>query len=87
MNKDYDIWAKTLESIKNMIDPISYDTWFKNIDFIDIKNSTLRLSIPIMWYKTHIEQNYKNIIFDAINDLLTTPVDNIIYILIFRLSI
>ena len=80
-NESSEIWQKALEYIKNMIDPISYDTWFKNIDFIDIKDHTLRLSIPIMWYKSHIEQNYKNIILDALNELLTTPVDNIIYIL------
>ena len=78
---DKTLWSKTLEDIKNIIDPLSFDTWFKNIDFIDIKDNSLRLVIPIMWYKTHIEQNYKDIILENVNKYSTLPIDNIIYIL------
>ncbi len=76
-----EIWTKTLSSIKNIVDPLSYNTWFNNIDFIDIKDNSLRLVIPIMFYKTHIEQNYKDIILEEVNKLLTINVDNIVYIL------
>ena len=70
---DKTLWSKTLEDIKNIIDPLSFDTWFKNIDFIDIKDNSLRLVIPIMWYKTHIEQNYKDIILENVNKYSTLP--------------
>lgn len=76
-----EIWIKTLSNIKNIVDPLSYNTWFNNIDFVDIKDNSLRIVIPIMFYKTHIEQNYKDIILDEINKLLTVSVDNIVYIL------
>ena len=83
---DNNLWSNTLNNIKNILDPLSFDTWFKNIDFIDVKDNSLRLVIPIMWYKTHIEQNYKNIILENVNKHLSTPVDNIIYILKDNLS-
>ena len=79
MNKD--IWNKILINIQNILDPLSYDTWFKNIDIIDINNNTLRLSIPIMWYKNHIDNNYKDIILENINNYCNNNIDTIVYIL------
>ena len=32
------IWNKTLLSIKNIIDPLPFNTWFSNIEFIDIQD-------------------------------------------------
>ena len=80
MNNNF-LWQKVLDNISNIVDPLSYETWFKALDFIDIDGNNVRLVIPIMWYKTHIEQNYKDIILNSFNNLLTKPVDNIIYIL------
>lgn len=75
------LWQKVLDNINNIVDPLSFETWFKNIDFIGIDEGKVRLVIPIMWYKSHIDQNYKDIILNSFNNLLTTPVDNIMYIL------
>lgn len=75
------LWQKVLDNISNIVDPLSFETWFKNIDFIGIVDDKIRLVIPIMWYKSHIEQNYKDIILNSFNNLLTNPVDSIIYIL------
>lgn len=75
------LWSKVLNNISNIVDPLSYQTWFKNIDFIGVDDNSIRLVIPIMWYKSHIDRNYKEIILDCFNELLTTNVDNIKYIL------
>ena len=75
------LWQKVLDNINNIVDPLSFETWFKNIDFIGIVDGKVRLVIPIMWYKSHMDQNYKDIILNSFNNLLTNPVDNIIYIL------
>ena len=75
------LWSKVLDNISNIVDPLSYETWFKNIDFIGLDGNSIRLVIPIMWYKSHIDRNYRDIILNSFNNLLTTPVDNIIYIL------
>ena len=81
MNDINDIWQKTLDNIKNVIDSLSFDTWFKNIDVIDIKDNKLRIVIPMMLYKNHIDYNYKNIIITNFNRLSNIPVDDITYIL------
>lgn len=75
------LWQNVLDNISTIVDPLSYETWFKNIDFIDIDNGSVRLVIPIMWYKTHIDRNYKDIILNSFNNLIDGSVDNIIYIL------
>lgn len=75
------LWSKVLNKISNIVDPLSFETWFKNIDFIGIDDTTIRLVIPIMWYKSHIDRNYKDIILSSFNELLTNNVDNIKYIL------
>ena len=75
------LWSKVLNNISNIVDPLSYDTWFKNIDFIGVEGTSIRLVIPIMWYKNHIDRNYKDLILDSFNEILTNNVDNIKYIL------
>ena len=75
------LWSKVLDNISNIVDPLSFETWFKNIDFIGVENNSIRLVIPIMWYKNHIDRNYKDIILNNFNELLTNHVDNIKYIL------
>lgn len=75
------LWQKVLNNISTIVNPLSYRTWFENIDFIDIKDNSVRLVVPVILYKNHLEQNYKDIILDSFNIFLTKPVNNIIYIL------
>jgi len=75
------IWNKTLLSIKNIIDPLPFNTWFSNIEFIDIQDDKLRLCVPYLLYKTHIEQNYKEIIIDNFNKNSSFKINDIIFIL------
>lgn len=75
------LWSKVLNNISNIVDPMSFNTWFNSINFLGIEGSSVRLVIPIMWYKNHIDFNYKDIILESFNELLETNVDNIKYIL------
>lgn len=79
---DYNLaWHKTLDKIKEILDPLAFSTWFEKMNIIDIKENTLRLEIPVIWYKRHIDSNYKDIILENMNKLLTIPVNDITYIL------
>ena len=79
---DYNLaWHKTLDKIKEILDPLAFSTWFEKMNIIDIKENTLRLEIPVIWYKRHIDGNYKDIILENMNKLLTIPVNDITYIL------
>ena len=75
------LWQKVLENINNIVDPMAYQSWFMSIDFMGIDKNSVRLVVPILWYKTHIDYNYRDIILNSFNKFLTEPVDNIIYIL------
>ncbi len=75
------IWQQTLNDINNVIDSLSFDTWFKNISVIDIKDNSLRLVIPMLFYKNHIDLNYKNLILESFNKHSNIVVNDIIYIL------
>ena len=81
MKYDITVWNKTLDIIKDKLSPISFDTWFKSIDFIDIKDDTLRLVIPSLFYKKHIDFNYKDEILNILNTFTNNSVNNIVYIL------
>lgn len=67
------LWQKVLNNISTIVNPLSYRTWFENIDFIDIKDNSVRLVVPVILYKNHLEQNYKDIILDSFNNFLTKP--------------
>ena len=65
------IWNKTLLSIKNIIDPLPFNTWFSNIEFIDIQDDKLRLCVPYLLYKTHIF-----ILKENLNEILDKEKEN-----------
>ena len=52
-----------------------------NIEFIDIQDDKLRLCVPYLLYKTHIEQNYKEIIIDNFNNNSSFKINDINFIL------
>ena len=79
---DYNLaWQKTLDEIKKILDPMAFTTWFEKMNIIDIKGDYIRVEIPMEFYKRHIDTNYKSIILENMNNLLTKPVNDIIYIL------
>lgn len=75
------LWQNVLSEISNELNPMSFNTWFTAIDFIDIKDSSIRLVVPIPFYKEHIDENYRDLIINSFNKFLTRNVDNIKYIL------
>ena len=75
------LWKKVLDEISVNLDSMSFETWFNGIDFFDINENNIRLVVPILFYKNHIDEHYKQLILDSFNKLLTKPVDNIVYIL------
>ena len=56
------LWKKVLDEISVNLDSMSFETWFNGIDFFDIKDNSIRLVVPIMFYKNHIDEHYKQLI-------------------------
>ena len=56
------LWQKVLDNISNIVDPITYQTWFMAIDFIGIDKNNIRIVVPLLLYKTHIDSTYRDVI-------------------------
>ena len=80
MKKDF-LWSNVLNKISSIINPLSFRTWFEPIEFYDIKDKTLRLVVPVVLYKNHLEQNYEKIIIDAVNNTSNVNIEKIEFLL------
>ncbi len=60
------IWNKCLVFIEDNINKESFETWFKPIKPIKIKNSTLTVEVPSKFFFEWIEENYLDLIKSAI---------------------
>ena len=78
---DRDYWNSTLNNIKSILEPLPFNTWFSSIDFVDIKDNILRLVVPLSFYKTWIEKNYKNLILENFNKIYKNKVNDVVFIL------
>jgi len=75
------VWTKVLESIEKDISSLSFATWFKNLEFVDIKEKKARILVPYLLYKNHLETNYKSLLLDTFNSYLDKTIDDISFIL------
>ncbi len=80
MKNDF-LWSKVLNKISSTINPLSFRTWFEPIEFYDISKNSIRLVVPVILYKNHLEQNYEKIILDAVNEISNSNIDKIEFIL------
>lgn len=80
MKNDF-LWSKVLNKISSTINPLSFRTWFEPIEFYDISKNSIRLVVPVILYKNHLEQNYEKIILDAVNEISNSSIDKIEFIL------
>ena len=48
---DKNLWQNVLNNINTVVNPLSFRTWFESIDFIDIKDNSIRLVVPVILYK------------------------------------
>lgn len=78
---DKSYWLKALDNIKNILDQLPFNTWFSPIEFLDIKDEKLRLVVPYILYKDHIEKNYKDLILEHINKVVNNKVNEVVLIL------
>ena len=75
------LWSKVLDTISSVVNPLSFRTWFEPIELFDIDGETARIVVPVILYKNHIEQNYKQIIIEALNNVGNCNIDKLDYLL------
>jgi len=61
------IWGQTLVLLKNEVSAVGYRTWFEPIVPISLNANSIDLSVRQEFVKNHIEQNFINLIKNAIS--------------------
>jgi len=70
MNQAINVWEKCLSFIKDNIDVVAYETWFKPLIPIDLKENTLKILMPSKFYIEWIEDNYLDLLKTALTKYL-----------------
>jgi len=66
------LWNKFLESIKEKLSSISYDTWFKDTYIDKIEDNKVFVVVPMQLHKKNLSENYKDLIIETFNDITGT---------------
>lgn len=61
------LWSKVLHSIKEDIDPGSFDIWFSMLTFYSFRNDSIYIKVPNSLTKEWIESRYLDIIQNKLN--------------------
>lgn len=64
MNND-DIWLQFLDIIKKDLNPVSFDTWFRETKIYSINNDKIILQVPMSLHKKMLLSNYYDLIYDS----------------------
>lgn len=64
MNND-DIWLQFLDIIKKDLNPVSFDTWFRETKIYNISNEKITLQVPMSLHKKMLLSNYYDLIYDS----------------------
>ncbi len=67
MNQALSIWEKCLAFIKDNIDDVAYETWFKPLVPVDFKENILKIQVPSKFYYEWIEEHYLQLLKIALN--------------------
>jgi chromosomal replication initiator protein len=70
MNQAVVLWNKCLSFIKDNIDDVAFDTWFKPLVPVDLKGKVLKIQVPSKFYYEWIENNYLQLLKIALTKYL-----------------
>ncbi len=66
------VWDNFLNSIKEKISSISFETWFKDTYINKIVDNKIIVVVPMQLHKKNLTENYKDLINETINELTGT---------------
>ena len=69
------IWANFLNVIKNELNPLSFETWFKNTELYEYKDGVCKIIVPMAMYKKHLATKYYELIVDNLSNVVGDNVD------------
>jgi len=70
MNQAIGLWNDCLSFIKDNIDEVSYETWFKPLIPVALEGKKLKIQVPSKFYFEWIEEHYLQLLKIALNKYL-----------------
>ena len=74
---DMDLWNQALLAVQENVSKQCFDTWFRPISCVGIKNGTLHLSVPTEIFKKCLLENYASLLVDAVCSITLISRDNL----------
>ena len=59
-------WTECLEVIKNKISNQAFETWFSEVELIDLNQEEINLQVPNQYHYEWLEQKYRHLINEVI---------------------
>lgn len=66
MNTGIHIFEKAISNIKERISPVTFDVWFKELEFKSMKENTIELMVPSRFFKEFFMNNFSSILLEEI---------------------
>lgn len=63
------LWTSFLDSIKNELSPIAFDTWFSESKLVELKGDTAKVVVPMHIHKKNLKENYNSFIEEKFTDI------------------
>lgn len=71
MNRNHiEIWDSVLSIIRPQLNEQSFNTWFDPLRPVSIADKTLTLEIPSKFFSEWIDEHYRNIMYDALEEII-----------------
>ena len=68
------LWNNFLNTIKESIAPLSYDTWFRDTKLVSLNNNSAIVVVPMPIYQKHLVDNYLDLIEEKFSELIGSNV-------------
>lgn len=67
---DYSMfWNEAIDRIKQEVSPQEASMWFENLQYLDSKESEIRIAVPSSFYRDQVKQRYLSLISETLHDL------------------
>lgn len=68
MNKE-NLWNSFLERIKAEVSPIAFDTWFSETEIVEMKDSIVKVIVPMHIHKKNLKENYNEMMEEIFTEI------------------
>jgi chromosomal replication initiator protein len=75
-----DIWDKLKSTLKDQLNPQSFNVWFAPTKALSIENNTLNIEVPNKFFKDWLEEHYREVVSRTLNALAGQGVE-VVYII------